>query len=237
MRLEAVIRLFATVVLAASAFGCAVQLYRFSLQKTKPSPPITAILIIGVTALIAGLQFVFPDVLTAFRRNREALLAGEWWRMLTPLFVQALGLWQCCINGVGAVIVCPLAERFYGKRLLALYFVPGILGEVFAYQWGPNGAGSSLGIAGVMGGLFAFTFFHRSEISRSARVFSIFGIASAVALSFSRDNHGPPILIGVLLASLMMIFWPNAQGGANGRQPFSSATNRMSEAAASRRSP
>jgi len=171
--------------------------------------PFVSILIIGVTALITSLQFPFPEVLADFRRNREALLAGEWWRMVTPLFVQSSGWWQCCINGVGAVIVCPLAEKFYGKKLLALYFIPGILGEVFAYFWAPNGAGSSLGIAGVVGGLFAFIFFRRQEISKLTCIFAIFGIVSAVVLSFSRDNHGPPMLIGFSLASLMMILCPD----------------------------
>ncbi|MEP6637448.1 MAG: rhomboid family intramembrane serine protease [Acidobacteriota bacterium] len=208
MKPEIITRLLAGIVVAVAAFGGAVQLYGFSSQKTKPSPPIATMLIIGLTALITGLQFIFPDVLSEFRRNREALLAGEWWRMVTPLFVQALGWPQACINGVAAVILCPLAERLYGKRLLALYFIPGVLGEIFGYLWNPNFAGSSLGIAGVMGGLFAFTFFHRQEISRSARVFAISGIAGAVALCFGQDTHGPPILIGVLLASIMTV-WPN----------------------------
>jgi membrane associated rhomboid family serine protease len=197
------------IVVVSAAFGCAIFLYRLSFRKTKLSLPIVAILIIGITALITGFQFVFPAVLTEFRRNPKALLGGEWWRMVTPLFVQVWGWWQACLNGAGAVIVCPLAERFYGKRLLALYFVPGILGEIFAYQWAPNGAGSSLGIAGVTGGLFALTFLHRQEISKWARIFAIFGIAGAVTLCFSRDTHGPPILIGVLVASIMTMLWPN----------------------------
>ena len=195
-------------IMAAAIFGCVVQLYRFS-RKRKHSLPVATILIIGVTALITGLQFVFPEVLADFRRNREALLAGEWWRMVTPLFVQAFGWPHACANGVGAIFLCPLAERFYGKRLLALYFVPGILGEIFAYQWFPNGAGSSLGLAGVLGSLFAFTFSHRSEISSSALMFSIVGVAGAVVMCFNRDAHGPPILIGFLLASMMTILCPN----------------------------
>jgi len=205
--------------MVVAAFGCAVQLYRFS-QNRKHSLPVATILVIGVTAVFTGLQFVFPELLTAFRRNREALLDGEWWRMVTPLFVQWAGAWQVFANGVWAVIFCPLAERFYGKRILALYFVPGILGEVFAYQWAPNGAGSSLGLAGVMGGLFAFTFSRRSEISESARMFSILGIAGAVVMCFNQDTHGPPILIGFLLASIMMILWPNNEDKGTPRQPI-----------------
>ena len=155
------------------------------------------------TALITGLQFIFPEILSAFRRNLDALLAGEWWRMVTPLFVQANGWKQCCVNGVAAVLFCPLAERLYGKRLFALYFVPGILGEVFAYAWNSNGAGSSLGIAGVIGSLFAFTFLQLQEIPGAARVLAILGFAGALALCFYRDNHAPPILIGGLLAGVM----------------------------------
>ena len=198
----------ANIIVAVAFFGCVVQLYRSS-RKVKHSPPVVAIVIIGVTALITGLQFPFPEVLADFRRNREALAAGEWWRMVTPLFVQSFGWWQCCINGVAAIIVCPLAERFYGRRLLLLYFIPGILGEIFGYLWSPNSAGSSLGIAGVVGSLFAFSMFHRQEVSRAIYIFAIFGIAGAVAMCFSRDTHGPPILVGVLLASMMMILWPN----------------------------
>ena len=207
MTLGILIWSLAYIIVVIATSGCVIRLYWFS-KNTKHSPPFVSILIIGVTALITGLQFLFPEVLADFRRNREALLAGEWWRMVTPLLVQSSGWWQCCVNGVGAVVVCPLAEKFYGKKLLALYFIPGILGEIFAYFWSPNGAGSSLGIAGVVGGLFAFIFFRRQEISRLTRLFAIFGIISAVLLSFSRDNHGPPMLIGFLLAILMRILRP-----------------------------
>ena len=205
MNTEIIIKALATVIVAVAAFSCAAYLNRFARERTKPSLPVTAILLIGVTALITGLQFIFPEVLTAFRRNLEALLAGEWWRMVTPLFVQAAGWPQAFINGVFMIILCPIAEKLYRKRLLALYFIPGVLGEIFGYLWWPNFAGSSLGIAGVMGSLFAFTFFHRREMSKPALAFAIVGIAGAVALCSVRDTHGPPILIGFLLARLMMM--------------------------------
>jgi membrane associated rhomboid family serine protease len=203
MNVEVVVLVLASLVVAVAAFACAAYLYRFASDKTKRVVPVAAILLIGITAVITGLQFIFPEVLTALRRNREALLAGEWWRMVTPLFVQAAGLVQAVINGVFMITLFPPAERLYGKRLLALYFIPAVLGEIFGYLWRPDFAGSSLGIAGVMGSLFAFTCLHSHEVPKSARLFAIVGIAAAVALSFVRDTHGPPILIGVLLASMM----------------------------------
>jgi membrane associated rhomboid family serine protease len=195
-------------VMKITALGCAIYLYRF-VKRPKRSPVIVSALIIGMTSLTTGLQFVFPEVLSAFRRNPEALLAGEWWRMVTPLFVQSHGWRQCVGNGVAAIIFLPLAERLYGKRLWALYFVPGVTGEIFAYAAGSNGAGSSLGIAGVIGSLFAFVFLHRRELPGLAHVAAIFGLSAAVVLCLCRDNHGPPLLIGVLFASLIARLWPN----------------------------
>lgn len=195
------------VTLKIMAVGCAIYLYRFA-NSPKRSSAVVSVLIIGVTALTTGLQFIFPEILSAFRRNPEALLAGEWWRMVTPLFVQSNGLRQCVGNGVAAIIFLPLAERFYGNRLWTLYFVPGVAGEIFAYAWGLDGAGSSLGIAGVMGAVFAFTFFHRREIFGLAHMAAVLGFTAAVILCFYRDTHGPPLLIGALLASLMTKLWP-----------------------------
>jgi rhomboid protease GluP len=188
--------------IVAGAFNCAIRLYRFPGKAASP-PPIISIIIIGVTALTTGLQFFFPEILAEFRRNWDALRAGEWWRMVTPLFVQAYGWGQCCFNGVAALVFLPLAEKFYGRKLLVLYFVPGMVGEMFNYAWSPTGAGSSLGIYGVMGGLFVFTYRNRREISRSTVILAISGLGAALVSSLGRDGHGPSMLTGALLASLM----------------------------------
>jgi rhomboid protease GluP len=190
--------------------GLCSSLASLSVKLTNPRPPLVAILIISVTSVITGLQFLFPEILSEFRRNWEALRAGEWWRMVTPLFVQAYGWQQCCFNGITALFLLPLAEKFCGKRLLALYFVPGIVGEIFNYVWSPIGAGSSLGIYGVMGGLFTFACRHRTEISQAAIIFAIFGLCGAFVASFCRDGHGPSMLTGALLASMMTIEKPLA---------------------------
>jgi hypothetical protein len=51
--------------------------------------------------------------------------------------------------------------------------------------------------------LFAFVVLHRRELSGSAQLFAICGIAGAVALCFWRDIHGLPTVLGILLASVM----------------------------------
>ena len=195
-------------VVKITAVACAIYLFRFA-KRPKRSPAIVSTLIIGVTALTTALQFVFPEILRAFWRNPEALLAGEWWRMVTPLFVQSNGLRQCAGNAIAAVIFLPLAERFFGQKLWALYFIPGIIGEVFAYLWGLEGAGSSVGIAGVMGSLFAFVLFHRRELPGLVYIAALLGVSAAVVLCLWRGTHGPSLIVGLLLASAMIRVWPD----------------------------
>ena len=226
-QIEIIRRLLCILVVTIATLGCALQLYRFSRDKTRRVPVITLV-IIGSTAFVTGLQFVFPEVLTALRRNPQALAAGEWWRMVTPLFVHAYGGWHACVNGIAAIVFCPLAERLYGKKVWILYFVPGVVGQIFGYLWSPNTAGASLGIAGVMGGLLAFVVLHRRELSRSAQLFAMSGIAGAVALCFWRDIHGPPTVIGILLAG-MIIIWGVANPRALRSQLKRNLTRRWSE--------
>ena len=188
---------------AACAFGCAFRLYLSSRGTASPRFPVASVALIGVTALITGLQFVFPEVLEALRRNGQALRSGEWWRIVTPLFVQADGWGQCVVNGIGGLVFLPLGEKLYGKRMLALYFLPGVVGEIVAYTRQSSGAGSSLGICGVIGGIFAFAWMNRSKQPRSTVVLAIVGVCAALVLSFSPDFHGPPILAGAILAGLI----------------------------------
>jgi drug/metabolite transporter (DMT)-like permease len=54
-----------------------------------------------------------------------------------------------------------------------------------------------------MGGLFTFACRHGMEISRATIIFAIFGLCGAFVASFCRDGHGPSMLTGALLASMM----------------------------------
>ena len=188
----------------ACALICAICLYRLPIKVTNPKP-VVSILIIGMTALTTGLQFFFPEFLSEFRRNLAALRAGEWWRLVTPLFVQAYGWGQCVGNGIAAFFLLPLAEKFYRKKLFALYIGPGILGEIFFYTLEPNttGAGSSLAIYGVLGGLFVFVCRDRHIFPPSMTVFAVAGLCSGIVESFFHDFHGTSMLAGALLASMM----------------------------------
>jgi len=94
-----------------------------------------SISIITITTLITSLQFIFPGIIKALDRNREALLSGELWRLITPLFIQPMGIWQCVFNGIFFLAFLPIAEFIYRRKLILIYFTAGLVGQIFNYYW------------------------------------------------------------------------------------------------------
>jgi rhomboid protease GluP len=91
--------------------------------------PIATVSVLAVTVVLTVLQFPFPGVRLALWRDPDALAAGQWWRLVTPLFVQYDAWWQIVVvfallAGLGALV-----ERVFGPAyLLLLYFGCGVVG-------------------------------------------------------------------------------------------------------------
>jgi rhomboid protease GluP len=187
-----------------SSMVCMGHLYRYRRQDLDPRLPVLSIVIIGTTALITGLQFVYPEVLPALTRSEEALKAGEWWRVVTPLFVQPAGWTQCVFNAMFLLAFLPLGEKLYGRSILALYFIPGVLCQFFNYAWNPEGGGgSSTAIFGVMGALLVYVCRQRKHLPPQYFPIAISGLCAAGMLSVVRDGHGPALLVGALVAMML----------------------------------
>ncbi len=181
-------------------------LYRLPhLRARKQAFPIATVVVLAGTAIVTGLQLIYPEVLNALRRNPSALSAGEWWRLITPIFVQADGWPQIMFNFTGIALVGPVVERIYGsRRWLVLYFVPALAGEIAGYAWSPYGAGSSLALAGLVGSLFAWLLWPNRQLPVVTRLLGALGLTGAVALALLRDIHGPPVIAGACIAALML---------------------------------
>ena len=65
-------------------------------------PPAT-ITVLAVTIVITGLQFLYPEVLEVLRRRPGTLAAGEWWRIISPLFVHAEG-WPHLLSSLKSLL-------------------------------------------------------------------------------------------------------------------------------------
>jgi membrane associated rhomboid family serine protease len=191
---------------------CVAYLYKYRWRHLKARPLVASTLIIALTVLMFGLQVAYPKVLQALSRDVAGLKAGQWWRLITPLFVQPGGAFQFLFNMMFLVVLLPMAERLYGARIWFLFFVPGVVGQLVNYAWAAAGTGgSSTAAFGLMGSILTYVLLHRKSAPRQYPVFAILGISGAVVMCFTRDGHGPGLLTGAVLAALICWLSPQEQ--------------------------
>ncbi|WP_052569426.1 rhomboid family intramembrane serine protease [Ktedonobacter racemifer] len=173
-------------------------------QSARKKLPISTMTVIGITSICTGLQFLYPSVLAALRRNPDALAAGEWWRMFTPLLVHDGGLGHFAYVLVGLIIVGLTVERLFGSwRWLLLYLAGGLVGEIAGYAWDPDGAGASVAMCGLMGGLFIWLLRRRESLSL---LVALYLVSLVAALSGAVIGGLIPVILLCVLAS-SAIFW------------------------------
>jgi rhomboid protease GluP len=149
------------------------------------------------------------DLWLAVRRDPEALAAGQWWRVLTPVLVQP-DPWAVvgCI-GVLAAVVGSVAERVFGTRRWVVLWVAGALaGHVVGEAWQPYSSGISVAFYGPLGGLAVWAAVCRARSPDPAPppmvALPVLVVGGGVLLAAFRDIHGPAILAGVVAAVSMV---------------------------------
>jgi membrane associated rhomboid family serine protease len=116
--------------------------------------PYTTAVVFVITAVPSLLQFALPGLEPALMRDPAAIGAGEWWRLGTALVVQDGGLLGTLFNLVCLAVLGYVAERAFGPaRWLALYAAGAVAGEAAGYLLNDPGAGNSIAVCGLAGGL------------------------------------------------------------------------------------
>lgn len=118
----------------------------------RPVPYATLLLAVAIV-IPTTLQFFVPTMLQMFERDYTKFLQGEWWRLITSLFVQDRGLSGSIFNLVSILLMGMVAEELWGsQKWLILFFGGGILSQVVAFGWQPVGAGTSVANFSLAGG-------------------------------------------------------------------------------------
>jgi len=168
--------------------------------------PKVTFLIFLVTVIITGLQFFFPALIPVLERTPEALAARQWWRLITPVFINPEGWRQITFNFLGIAIAGTMVERLFGgRRWLILYFVGGFVGEIAGFAWQPIGAGSSVAVCGLVGALVAWMLSRKRFQLRFGGIILLTGSLILIAL---RDLHGPPLIAGTIMGLFMLFQGP-----------------------------
>ncbi len=148
-----------------------------SLRRRLPSDyPATAV-ILGINVLVFALSIALAgaegmgtaimagtrDVWVAAGAFAPAVLRGEWWRLVVPMFVHG-GIVHIAFNSMALADLGPAVEHTYGSaRYLFLYVITGVLGFCATVAWSvvsgtPHlSVGASGAVLGIVGVLLALT--------------------------------------------------------------------------------
>ncbi len=156
-----------------------------------------AVTIVVYLLQMAGKQFYGFDVMAAAgMKSNAAIQAGQWWRLVTPIFLHG-GIFHIGFNMYALYVLGPSLERFYGKSgFLLLYLVSGVAGNVFSFIFSTyNSLGASTAIFGLLAAQGVFLYQHRDLFGKSAQrslmnVLFIAVINFIIGLSPGIDNWG-----------------------------------------------
>ncbi|MFC0424560.1 rhomboid family intramembrane serine protease [Lactiplantibacillus plajomi] len=71
-------------------------------------------------------------------KNNQAIIAGEWWRFITPMFLHA-NLTHIALNAVVIYFMGVQIEAMFGHwRMLVIYLIGGISGNILSFALSNN---------------------------------------------------------------------------------------------------
>lgn len=163
------------------------------------------ILIINVVFFLG--QYLSHDLLTtAGIEFGPAVLAGQWWRLVTAGFLHA-GILHIAMNSYSLWILVTETEYFYGSsRLAVAYVVSTITGFMLAAIMTPHATvlGASCAAFGLIGTMLALGFRNRTEpLAQAVRsqygTWLVYGIVMSLWGSVSLAGHIGGFIGGLLV--------------------------------------
>jgi rhomboid protease GluP len=136
------------------------------------------------------------DGMTLYRfgaKYREAILAGEYWRLVTAGFLHG-GVFHILMNSWVLFDLGALVEEVYGSsRLIVIYFFSTLTGFLASTLWSPGlSVGSSAGIFGLIGAMIALGMSSRSPLGDAIKGmyvrWAIYGLLMGLLPFFRIDN-------------------------------------------------
>lgn len=176
------------------------------LPGVRAKAPVATIVVLAVWVVCTALYHLgATGLFLAVRRDPDALAAGQWWRLLSPVLVQPDELSTVIGLGVLAAVVGVAAERVFGTtRWVVLFLVGALAGHSIGEWWQPYSGGVSVGFCGPLGALAVYALLANLRPPSPRLVGPAVILAGAVVLVVITDIHGPAILAGALVGALAM---------------------------------
>ncbi len=138
--------------LRAAAAGETVEVLPLREEEEKPLVSLTIFAICMTVLAFMLTTGQRAEWITAYGLSRAGILAGEWYRLFTCMFLHS-GLMHLASNGIYLYYFGFRSEQLLGGvRFLVLYLVSGVCGGLFSLLFG-SGFGVSIGASGAIYGL------------------------------------------------------------------------------------
>jgi len=193
--------------------------FQARLKGLAPIPWVTWLLValnvmVWGVAVVSGAEVRATPAHTLFAWGGNAASAvqqGEWWRLLTALFLHG-GVVHLTMNMLGLAGAGIMVERIYGHRLFALiYLGTGLVGGAASLHFSAQQAvsvGASGAVFGITGALLVGVFQHRRRLPKAFGRQTLVGIGFFVFYSlmqgFAHKGVDNAAHVGGLLAGAML---------------------------------
>lgn len=145
-------------------------------------------------------------IFNRFAEIKALVALGEWYRLITPMFLHA-GILHLLLNSYVLFTFGPEVEQAYGSRRFALiYFLSGFTGAVGSYLFSlGTSVGASGAIFGIVGALVAFLYGKRGSAMAFGYMRNILGFVGLnLAFGFFFPQIDNFAHIGGLLGGLIL---------------------------------
>ncbi|SEB60985.1 hypothetical protein SAMN04489806_1275 [Paramicrobacterium humi] len=176
-----------------------------NLRRQPSQPPVRltwwAAVLWLVVAIPSVIQLAQPQLLDAGMRNAAILEHGEWWRVVTANVLQDGGLAGTVSNlAVLAVSLLIIVRALPGLHAVLAFTIGGI-GSMLLQLHHP-GAGNSMATLALVAASTVIVTARRPALPASV-IGLVVIIAVGIVLTVLGNEHGPAILLGLLLGALI----------------------------------
>ncbi|MDT9027579.1 rhomboid family intramembrane serine protease [Rossellomorea yichunensis] len=156
-------------------------------------PIISVIVIIHIALYVVSALPIFPQlwVYEQLAGVNLFIKEGEWWRLVTPIFVH-LGFAHLLFNSFSLVLFGPPLEKLLGKaKFIGLYLASGVFANIITYVIKPltySHVGASGAIFGLFGFYIAMILLKNHFITRESRQIIIPIVVIGVIMTFMQSG-------------------------------------------------
>jgi len=156
----------------------------------------------------------YPVLLDFGERSISLIARGQWWRLVTPIFIH-LGVFHLLFNNMALFQIGPLIEESLGsQKFILVYLACGIVGNIGSYVFGIQGAGASGAIFGLIGLAAVYGYRIGGTMGRSLMkqmlIWGAIGLVMGQALHFDNVNHVGGLITGAALGFALSLEHPTS---------------------------